>query len=259
MEDIYWILQADKVYRFLQNNKRLDGRKFDEYRKAVIVRDFSKNADGSAYVKLGKTEVIAGVKLDLGQPYPDTPDEGGLSTGAELLPTASPEWEAGPPDPQSIELARVVDRCIRESKGIDMKSLCIREGELCYVIYLDFYVTNYDGNLFDACSLAGTAALMNTKVPKVENDKIVKGEYIGKLKFTKKPLLTTFVKLKNYILLDPSLEEDKILDARLHVATTEDGKICAFQKGGSGSFTPKEIESCVELALKKSKELRSLL
>ena len=38
---------------------------------------------------------------------------------------------------------------------------------------MDLYVLNYDGNLFDAGTLAAMAALMNTKVPKFEDGKAV--------------------------------------------------------------------------------------
>ncbi len=61
----------------------------------------------------------------IGTPFADTPDKGVLSTNAELIPMGSPNFEAGPPDEHSIELARVVDRGIRESEMIDLEKMCI--------------------------------------------------------------------------------------------------------------------------------------
>jgi exosome complex component RRP42 len=72
---------------------------------------------------------MAGIKMDIGEPYPDEPDSGVMTTAAELIPMASPDFESGPPDEESIELARVVDRGIRESKIIDVDKLCVVPSE----------------------------------------------------------------------------------------------------------------------------------
>ncbi len=109
-------VNKEHILNLLKNKKRMDGRKLDEQREIVVEQGVSKNADGSAKVKIGDTEVIAGVKFNLSVPYPDTLDEGVLSVSAEFLPIACPEFEAGPPTEKAIELARVVDRGIREFK-----------------------------------------------------------------------------------------------------------------------------------------------
>jgi exosome complex component RRP42 len=225
----------------------------------LTAKDISKNADGSARITLGDTTVLAGLKFDLSTPYPDSPDKGGLATGVELTPAGDPEFETGPPREKAIELARVVDRCIREAKTFDFKKLCLVEGEAVLFVYMDFYVIDNGGNLFDACSIAGLAALTNAQLPKIEDNKIIRKEYSGKLKLDSKPLLTSFAKIGNTVLLDPGLEEDKALEARFHCGTTEDERLCAFQKGANGSFTEKEILDCCELSLKQSKKIRKLL
>ena len=51
----------------LRKGIRYDGRVLDEYRPIAIERDVTRNAEGSARVKLGDTEVIAGIKLMVGQ------------------------------------------------------------------------------------------------------------------------------------------------------------------------------------------------
>ena len=53
----------------------------------------AKSAEGSAKVTMGDTVVVAGVKMEFGQTYPDTPDEGSIMVSAELLPLSSPEYE----------------------------------------------------------------------------------------------------------------------------------------------------------------------
>lgn len=251
-------LRTEKVLNSIKAGKRLDGRAFDEYRKLELKKDVFQNAHGSAWVKLGETEVLAGIKLEPGEPYPDSPDEGTIVVGAELMPLASPSFEVGPPREEAMELARVVDRSIRESNCMDFKELCIREGELVWIVFMDFYVSNDDGNLFDAAQYAVMSALLNTKVPKLEDDKIVKEEYSGKLKVESKPVLCTFAKIAENIVLDPTFIEEKAMSSRLSVAVLED-KISAFQKGLAGSFTKQQLEQCIDTAFEKSKDIRKLL
>jgi exosome complex component RRP42 len=259
MSDGFWDLRVDKIIADLKEGKRQDGRKVDELRKVVITNNISENAAGSARVKWGYTDVIFGVKFEIAEPYPDTPDEGGISVGVELLPMADPDYEVGPPSEEAIELSRVVDRGIRESKGIDFKELCLVEGEKVLMAYVDGYVINNDGNLFDACAIGALSSLLNCRVPKVEDGKIVAGEYSGKLKLKYKPILSTFGKIGNVIVADPLLAEEKAMSARFSVSLMDDDRICAFQKGLSGSFKLDEINNCLDMAEKNSKLLRKLL
>ncbi len=255
-QDTIWELRAEEVKKSLSQGTRLDHRKLDEYRNIKVETGLYKNAEGSARVKIGKTEVLCGVKILIGTPYPDSPDEGTISVGTEFMPSAAPEFRPGPPSEDSIELARVVDRGIREAKAIDFKELCITEGEEVLIVFVDLYISDYSGNLFDASSIAALAALKNAKIPKYEDGKPVKGEYVGNINLKRMPVLTTFGKIGNTIIVDPNLAEEKALDARFSMATTEDGFLTAFQKAGQGVFTKEEIDKMIDLAFKKGNELR---
>ncbi len=258
--DIVLDLRADKVIEAIKQGKRLDNRKFDEYRKLKITKNISENANGSARVLLGETDVIAGIKMVPGDPFPDTPNKGSISVGVEFLPLASPLFEPGPPREKEIELARVVDRGIRESECLDFEKLCIKEGEKVWIVFIDMYTMNDDGNLFDAFSIAALSALLETKIPKLGDEyKIVKGEYSGKLHLARKPLLCTTTKIAGHLVNDACFAEEKAMEARFSVATTEDGYMAAYQKGGSGSFSPKEIDECIDLSFAKAKEIRKQL
>ena len=241
----------------LNLNLRYDGRKLDEYRKIVVETNCVKNAEGSARVKIGNTEVIAGVKMAIEKPYPDTPDEGMLMVGAELLPMSNPDFELGPPGIQAIELARVVDRAIRESKIVDMKKLAITPGEKVWGLSIDIVTINDEGNLFDASALAAIAALKDTRFPEYDGTKIdYKKRTDKKLPIKKIPISVTVLKIGDKLLLDPTNEEEQILDSRLTVATTEDDIICALQKGGQFPLTEKNVVEMIGLATKKAAELR---
>jgi len=249
------------ILKLFGSNTRLDGRSFTEYRKPFKVETgFTNTAEGSARVILGKTEVLAGVKMEIMEPYPDTQDEGSIMVGAELLPLSNPEFELGPPGIQAIELARVVDRGIRESKCMDFKKFCITEGEKVWLMLIDIVTLNDAGNLFDASALAAYAALQNAVFPKFDGEKIDYKEKTGKkLHLNNIPLSVTICKIGNNFLVDPTTEEEKVIDARLTVATIEDGTICALQKGGDYPLTQEDIEKMVDIGVEKTKELRGAL
>lgn len=165
-------IKKDYVANLILKGKRADERGFEDYRELKLEKNVVGSAEGSARVHLGQTQVLVGVKMDVGTPFPDRQDEGILSTNAELLPLASPIFEPGPPNENSIELARVVDRGIRSAGAIDLKSLFLETGKV-WGVYIDLWVLDYDGNLIDAAALAAMAALLNTKMPKYENGKVV--------------------------------------------------------------------------------------
>ncbi len=252
-------MNKDYINSLSEKGLRIDGRKLDEYRKISIETGVSKNAEGSSRVKIGDTEVICGVKLDLGKPYPDSPDEGSIMVTAELSPLASPRFESGPPSAESIELARVVDRGIRESKSIDLKKLCLKKGESIWTVFIDIYPQNDSGNLLDASALAAAVALKAAKFPKIVKDQVQYGEFTTKsLPVKDIPIACTFGKINGKIILDMNNQEESSFDARLTV-TTFNGNIHAMQKGGAKGFTIEEINSMVETAIKNEKEIRKLL
>lgn len=248
-------IKKDYLIRLAKEGKRIDGRGIDDYRKIEIERNVIKKAEGSAKVKIGNTMVLAGIKLEVGEPYPDSPEEGAMTTSVELPPLASPEFESGPPTPDAIELARVVDRGIRESGYIKLDKLCIEAGEKVWIVFIDLHVLDYDGNLFDACSLAASAALQHAIIP---NERYKFGEN-EKLPIGKPPISCTFVKYGGLIVVDPCLEEEEVAEARFTVALDENGDIRAIQKGLKGSFNIKEIKNNIKRAQLHAKRIRKML
>ena len=249
------------IIGLLNANTRLDGRKLTDYRKPIEVEyGVVKTAEGSARVKIGETEIIVGVKLEVGEPYTDTPNEGTIIVGAELLPLSNPEFELGPPGIQAIELARVVDRGIRESKALDFKKLCIEAGEKIWMVIIDVCPINDAGNLLDASSLAALAALKDTKFPAFDGEKVdYKAKTDKSLELEKTPIAVTIIKIGDKFIVDPDTEEEKVVDARLTVSSIEDGTLCALQKGGDFPLTMEDIDKMLDLGIEKAKELRKCL
>lgn len=244
--------------------KRIDNRAFEAYRDVSIETGIISSAEGSARVKLGDTEIVVGVKMEIGTPYPDSQEEGVLTCSAELVPLASPEFEKGPPGEEAIELARVVDRAIRESKCIDFKKLCVKAGEAVWMVFVDMDVLNDDGNLIDAACLAAAAALASAKMPKLlaEGDRY-EADYSAhekRLPMTGIPISTTFAKIGPAIVADPNVVEIKAMGSRLTVGTIDKGgelKLCSMQKGGERGLKIEEVDKIIDLAVAKGDELRS--
>lgn len=248
-------IKRDHMMHLLEKGQRLDGRGIIDFRKIEIETGLIESADGSARVQLGDTVVIAGIKIIPGTPFGDTPNLGVLTTGMELIPMAHPTFESGPPGEDAIELARVVDRGIRESGMVDVEKLCITPGEEVWMCYIDIYAINHDGNLFDAANLAAVAALKTAVVP---------GEQYGKgpnapLPVTCTPISVTAAKLGNTLIVDPEYDEEQISSARLTVTTDDNGNFRAMQKGGSGSITLDELSLCLDRAVEIGAEIRKII
>jgi exosome complex component RRP42 len=292
-------IKKDYITKLAEQGKRVDGRTFEQYRTIDIETKVVNKAEGSARIKIGNTQVLVGIKMDLGEPFPDTPDCGVLSTAAEFVPLASPDFESGPPRENAIELARVVDRGVRESEVVDIKKLVITPGEKVWIVFIDIHILDYDGNLFDAASLGALAALMTTKVPILRflqsgtlekkdletwyNTTSIKDiidlysmpgldEFIASknkeaptdikdipLPMIEPPISCTAIKINDYVMFDASLDEELIADARLTVATDHKGDIRAMQKGLSGSFSREEIQKVIKGALDNGQEIRKQL
>jgi len=255
MKEIISRITKEYLFRLIGDGKRIDGRDMYEHREIEIQPNWIGTAEGSARIKMGDTDVVVGIKMDVGEPFPDTPTKGVVITSAELIPMASPNYEAGPPREDATELARVVDRGIREGQVIDVEKLCIEEGEKVWLVFIDMHVLDFDGNLFDACGLAAMTALMNTTVPAERHE-------LGEdhpLPVDHVVVPTTFSKIRDQILLDPRLDEERIADARLTVSTNEKGNLVAMQKGLSGTFSYEDVKNCIKRSQEIGDELREML
>jgi exosome complex component RRP42 len=251
-------ITKERIKEYLKQGKRFDGRGLDEMREISIETGIEKNAEGSARVKIGKTEVLVGVKMAVSTPYDDSPAQGNLMVTAELLPMSSPRVELGKPGFPSIELGRVIDRGIRESKFIKLDKLCIKEGEKVWTVFVDIYSINDDGNLLDAAGIGAVAALANAKMPKydMEAEKVIYGEWTEeKLALNNEiPVSLTVHKIGDSLILDPTREEEDVSETRVTMESA-DGKISSMQKGNSDALEIEEFEKILDMITKAEREV----
>ncbi len=251
-------LRKQQMWDSISKGKRLDGRNLDEIRPIEIEVGLIKKANGSARVKLGNSEVVAGVKVETGEPFEGLENKGALILSAEVLPTASPYIEPGPPDEETVELARVVDRGIRESEMLDLNKLVLIPGEIVYVIFVDCSVINADGNLFDATSYAVVSALLDSKLPvfEIRDKKVVETAEKQNPPITTLPVSITAVRIGGSLILDPTAEEEACMDARITITTNSDHNFAAVQKGFTGAFTVEQLKNAAATARIKGEEIR---
>lgn len=255
-------IQKERIIEYVKQGKRFDGRKLEEYRNIQIRTGISNNAEGSASVKFGDTEVYAGVKIDVGEPYADSQDSGNLIVSAELSPMASPDYEMGPPTIEAIELGRVIDRGLRESGFIDFEGLCIKKGEKVWNVYVDLYAFNGAGNVLDVAGVAALAALADAKLPILDSEGKIDKEKgrKGSLPLNKEAMAfnITLHKIGDQIIVDPTKEEEEISDYRISIAISDNkgkARITSMQKGKEGAISSEEMEKILNIIDNKFEEL----
>ena len=249
---------GERIKRYLAEGKRFDSRGLEDFRDLIIEKEVSNKAEGSVRVKLGKTEVIVGVKMGISEPYPDSPNKGNLMVTAELLPLSAPRFESGPPKFEAIELGRVTDRGIRESGFVDFEKLCIKEGEKVWTVFVDVYSINDDGNMMDAATIGAIAAMKIAKIPKYdeENNKILYGEDSGeRLPLTDiVPVAVSVHKIGKNLIVDPTREEEDLSESRVTIGSSK-GVISSLQKSESSALEIEEIKKTFEIAERVSRNV----
>ncbi len=249
---------GERIRSYLKDGKRFDGRNLLDFRKMTIDKDVSKKAEGSVRVRIGKTEVVVGVKLDVSVPYADSPNKGNLMVTAEMLPLSSQRFESGPPKFDAIELGRVTDRGIRESKFIELEKLCIKEGEKVWTVFIDVYSINDDGNLMDAATIGAIAALKIAKIPKYdeESGKVLYGE-LSEMDVPlsdSMPIAVSVHKVGDSLIVDPTRQEEDLSECRVTL-TNHDGAISSLQKSESKELEIEEMKKIFDISEEVSRKI----
>jgi len=73
------------------------------------------------------------------------------------------------------------------------------------------------------------------------------------------PVSVTMIKIGDYILVDPNMDEWSCLDARVTMTSNSDGNIVALQKGGSGGFTHEQLIKCSEISVQVGAKIREII
>ncbi|CAM0945707.1 unnamed protein product [Alopecurus aequalis] len=268
MMDQRWrptVNEREFIEHALQSDLRIDGRRPFDFRKLKIA--FGRE-DGSAEVELGETRVMGYVTAQLVQPYKDMPNEGTLAIFTEFSPMADPSFEPGRPGEAAIELGRVIDRGLRESRAVDMESLCVVAGKQVWMIRVDLHILDNGGNLIDAANIAALAALCTFRRPECtvggddgQQVTIHDPEVRDLLPLTihHLPVAVTFAYFGdgNIMVIDPTYKEEAVMGGRMTATINSNGDVCSIQKAGGEGVMSSVIMQCLRIASVKAADITS--
>lgn len=222
---------------------RSDGRQRLQFRPISIQTGVIPQANGSARVTLGATDVIASIK----------------GRGGEEL---------------SSELSIGLQRCLLGGKsgagaGMDLSSLVLVEGKICWDLYIDGLVISSDGNLLDALAAAIKVALSNTGIPKVSviveasaEDQLevnVSDEEFLQFDTSGVPVIVTLTKVGRHYIADATSEEESQMSSAVSVSVNRHGRVCGVTKRGGAGLDPSVMLDMISVAKHTSENLIAVL
>ncbi|KAM1131181.1 hypothetical protein ACFX1X_046264 [Malus domestica] len=253
---------------------RSDGRKRLTPRPINVKTGVISQPNGSARVRMGATDVIASVKAELGRPTALQPDKGKVFINVDCSPTAAPMFEGRGGEDLSAELSVALRCCLLGGEsgsgaGIDLSSLVVVEGKICWDLYIDGLVVSSDGNLLDALGAAIKAALSDTGIPRVNVAAAASGdeqlevdvsdEEFLQFDTSKVPVIVTLTKVGKHYIVDATSEEESQMSSAVSISVNRQGHICGLTKRGGAGLDPSIILDMVSVAKTVSEQLINTL
>eukprot|EP01095_Lingulamoeba_sp_RSL-Kostka_P014230 TRINITY_DN6144_c0_g1_i1.p1 TRINITY_DN6144_c0_g1~~TRINITY_DN6144_c0_g1_i1.p1 ORF type:complete len:285 (+),score=75.49 TRINITY_DN6144_c0_g1_i1:71-925(+) len=261
--------------KFLNEGIRPDGRKLDEKRDVFLSVGSINTAYGSSMVKIGNTSIVTGINAQLG-PI-DSKVDSQIIINVEVGPLSSANIRPGRPSKTQQVLSSKLYNIIEQTNYINTDNLTVEteEGILYWYIVITLYCLNNDGNLFDACLLGLISALQNVKIPEV---KIIKKQYgSGKVveekdvivkqknKFKKLqlnsdfPCSLSFILINDYLLTDPTYEEEQLQDGVITVIVGSESKKIYDISLICDSIKQDIIKDCISNSINNVDEIISII
>ncbi|ORY01413.1 ribosomal protein S5 domain 2-like protein [Basidiobolus meristosporus CBS 931.73] len=250
--------ERDYITKGVDVDIRADGRTRLDYRDIVLETGLISQASGSARCRIEGTDVLVGVKVEIGMVDGEKSNLGKVVCNVECAPSASQQFEGRGADELNIELTQLLAKVLDGPQGgINLEKLCIIPGAQCWVIYIDATILDYSGNILDALFIATRAALFNTRVPMTEVQDVGEGqqefEIVDDVEAAERlegweqiPIAVTLNKIGSRYIVDASPLEELCTDARLTVAVNQSGNLCGVQKSGEGSIEPSLLLEMVQ-------------
>ncbi|XP_037870854.1 exosome complex component RRP45 [Bombyx mori] len=257
------------IQKIVSQGHRLDGRNFNETRKL----DISFGSEyGCCIVSLGETKILSEVTCEVAQPKQIRPNEGIIFINVELNPMAAPQFEANRQTDLTVYLVRLLEKCYKDSKCIDLESLCIVVEEKVWSLRINIKVLNHDGNLTECASIATLASIAHFRRPDFTRD----GDRVIIHTLTEKdpiptvlyhyPVCTTFALYSNDILLtDPNFLEESVCTSNTEEGINTAGgllvlgmnqyrEVCLLDLTGAAIYTSNIVHKALLSAADKCKK-----
>jgi exosome complex component RRP41 len=205
--------------------RRVDGRRWDELRNIRIESGVLPNADGSAYIEMGRNKIIVGVygPREMHPKHLARPHTGVLRCRYHMAPFSTEPRRSPAPSRRDIEITMVMRYALEPAIFLE------RYPRSTIDVYAE--VLQADGGTRCASITAAAVALADAGIPL--RDLVAAcsaGKYGGR------------------IVLDLNDQEDKYGEADLPIAYMPNlGSITLLQM--DGLLTPEELDRCITLAI----------
>ncbi|XP_074593503.1 uncharacterized protein LOC141849182 [Brevipalpus obovatus] len=243
----------DFIAKSVNEDKRIDGRGMRDFRELNIGFGLEY---GSCIVSLGATKVMCNISYQVVEPKIAKPCEGILNIRLDLSAMMVHNRE------ESVEISRLIEKNIRDSKCLDMESLCILAGDKVIQLDADLIALNEDGNVTECCSIALLASLSHYRRPDIT---IKDGEMIIHsfdehhpipLHILHSPYCTSFSFFENSkFVIDPVQAEEQVCDSHLTVGANLYREITVIHISGKSMIHKDTVLRCCDLAIERSKFL----
>lgn len=214
-------------------------------------------------MKIGDTTVICGITAELCEPDNIDPNIGYIVPNIDLSKLCSPKYRAIGISNDSQVLSQTLFNIFVSSECLDPNDLCIAKGKLVWVLYCDLICLDDCGSVLDVAVLALSTALKTVLLPKVEYDidtGVIKVDDKVKSPLNLKclPVACTFMAFEEYLLSDPSSDEEQIAESLITISTC-DGKFNYIHQPGGHTMDSTKFDLLVKQAVSREKYIKSLL
>ncbi|TYZ68559.1 hypothetical protein PybrP1_008609 [[Pythium] brassicae (nom. inval.)] len=247
--------------RCLANGVRPDARAPLAARAVHVQPRAVQSAASASLVKLGRTSVLAAVKLAVGLPAVSTPDQGEVAIQVHLTPLCSKRFGLGRPSEEAQSIGSQLTSILVGSRVVEMSDLSIEKGRSAWKLLVDVLCIDHDGNVLDAALAAIMAALKTLKLPAVsvnEADHVVSiqpDEEAVALPLQHSAFATSFAVVDDVVLLDPTSQEEELASATFSITYSSKGLLCGVQKPGGAALSPQQLHECMGVAKQRAQAL----
>ncbi|KZT61701.1 ribosomal protein S5 domain 2-like protein [Calocera cornea HHB12733] len=292
----YQLSKAESSYTAsgLLLSQRLDGRSLLDYRPITVEAGVAPTANGSARARIGDTEVVVAVKLDVKKMGED--GEGGRCVcSVECSPSAYPQLDRDSLSDLSADLSTLLSTYL--TPIVSTPELLIIPSQLYWQASVDALVLSSSGNVHDTLFAAVRAALWDLRVPRTRGvvyevpgggDDVAMGEDGGSsvekagvldhMRGMKRgavdfdlvdgaddgtplegrsdlPVCVTLNLLSPVFYLDATIPEELCAPTRLLLFIRPSGTLCGIHKLGEAELPPAELKEALQEGVRLGKEL----
>lgn len=262
MQTQYRISEAER--RFLLDGVaqgvRNDGRGCYDYRRVCFEMDPLPTATSSCRLRAGETDCLVSVKCDVIKTNRQCPAAGNFQVSVDCAASVSfalsDSWNL---QEASGQLSALLETLCASDDVVDRDALCLIPGEFAWDVRAEILVLTCGGNLLDSVSLALSATLMETLLPKVDVVEAMEEGEVCQIRVDDRPevgtpfplkrlpLCVTVAQIQQRFLFDVTWEEELCADAMLCVVVdARCGDVMGLHKIGRGLFDLSAVPSMLQ-------------